>query len=129
VPLLILAAEGGSLTQVAAVVLGHNLAFIAALSFFVRRRVGVGFRSQLGALRPVLVAAPVTWLATWATAEATASLPAILGLAASVAVGGALFAAVVSVVEPGLLRYALRQALRSVGRSAAPTPTGEVTPA
>ncbi|MFL5907558.1 MAG: lipopolysaccharide biosynthesis protein [Solirubrobacterales bacterium] len=129
VPLLILAAEGGSLTQVAAVVLGHNLAFIAVLAVFVRSRVGVSLRGQLNALRPVLVAAPLTWISTWGVAEATAGLPAALGLAASVLVGAIVFAAVVSAVEPGLLRYAFGQAKRSLGRPSSPATPSEVTAA
>jgi lipopolysaccharide exporter len=129
VPLLIIAASGGSLTQVAAVVLGHNLAFTAVLAFFVRDRVGVSLGSQLSALRPVLVAAGPTWLLTWATAEVTADIPAVLALAASVLVGAVVFVGIVSAVEPGLLRYAFAQAKRSLGRPGGPAPASEVTAA
>jgi PST family polysaccharide transporter len=129
IPLLILAAEGGSLTTVAAVVLGHNVLFLAVLAVFIQRRVAVSLRSQLAALRPVLVAAPLTWISTWGMAEATAGLPAILGLGASVVVGAGIFAGVVSAVEPGLLGFAFRQAKRSLGRAGAAAARSEVAAA
>jgi PST family polysaccharide transporter len=117
VPALILAAELGSLTTVALAVLADLLFSIATLAYFVRRELGLSFRDMWTTLRPMLLAAPATWLSTWGVGHAIGDAQPLLGLVLAMLVGISVYGASISFFDRGFLPAAGTQVMRVLGRA------------
>lgn len=117
VPAVLVAVQEGGVEAVAWVVVAEAAVSALVFAFFASRRADIGIRLQWRALRPIVIAAPVTWLAARLVAEATADEIAALSLMASVAAGVAGYVGVVALSEPGLLRTAAAQIGRTIGRA------------
>jgi O-antigen/teichoic acid export membrane protein len=112
VPSGVLAAHYGGVVAVAWVVLGEAAVSAAALALIIQRREGPDIALQWQALRPLAVAAPVSWAGGRLMSEAFESAPPLAGLAAGAGVALLAFGAVVAVIAPDVLRDALRQGRR-----------------
>jgi lipopolysaccharide exporter len=124
VPLLIVAATLGGVTAVAWTMVFNVTMVLLALSLVARRRTGLSLGRQWRALRPVVIACPLSWAAARAVAESTAGSPGGVSLACSAAAGILAYAIAVTLVEPGTLRRAATQLGRTARRAvvAAPNP-------
>jgi PST family polysaccharide transporter len=119
----VLAAKFGGIEAVAAVLLVYMMIIAALLMRVVGRRAGIPMASQWRALRPMLAAAAVSWLATRATADSMSGAPPVLALAATVAVCLTVYVAVIGLRDPEVLKHAARQIRRAMpGRQVAITP-------
>ena len=117
IPGFVLAAALGNITVVACVALGELLITLPAIAVVVHRRLGLSLARQWQALRPMVIAAPVTWLASWATATGLEAQLAGVTLAAAVAAGSLTYLETLTLVEPGLLRTTRGQIRRILRRS------------
>ena len=116
-PGLVLAAGLGGLREVALVVLGAQLVSVACLVVAVDRWGGIPLLGQWRAVRPVFLAAAVTWGVAWGAGELTGprwGAPA--ALAVGLAAGLAFYVAGLELAERGLLRTCARQIGRTIGR-------------
>jgi hypothetical protein len=87
----------------------------------VEARLDLPVRRQLAALRPMIVASAVSWIATRATDDGLASANPIAAFAATVAACLIVYVAVVALQDRQVLQVALRQVRRVIpGRRAAP---------
>jgi O-antigen/teichoic acid export membrane protein len=123
VPALVLAAEVGGLSTVAAVIVADAVAAIAILSVLTRRYVDISFQAMWGAVRPVIFAAPGMWLAAWSVGRAIGDDHALIGFPAAVIAGLAVYGAVISLFDRRLLPRAGSQVLRTLGRAATAAPS------
>jgi O-antigen/teichoic acid export membrane protein len=115
-PALIVAAELGGLTALAWVVLADRVAALVIVTNLASRRAGVPVSATWRALRPVVLAAPVAWLATRGVAEVLSGAPPLVALVVAALAGAGAFAAAVTVAAPGVIPDAVRQAARTIGR-------------
>jgi O-antigen/teichoic acid export membrane protein len=116
IPAFILAAQLGSITTVAWVVVGDSLASLLFLILMVRRRADVGYGDQRRSLQTVVIACVPAWVASRLLSDALTSVPDLLALIAAVVAGGAAYLAALLIVEPGLIKESLRQIGRTMGR-------------
>jgi len=103
VPLLFLAARSGGIVAVAWVMLGHSMASAVVYGCILRRWMGVGLRRQLSAIRSVVIAGGLSWIATRLVAGIDALGPTTALLTAAAA-GLAVYGLVLMVLEPVALR-------------------------
>jgi PST family polysaccharide transporter len=114
IPGTLLAAHYGGITEVAWVMTASMVLTWLVLAVLADRRVAISLREQWRALRPVLIACPVTWAAARGVTEATSdAVPALISLIAATAAGSAAYLAVVALVEPGLPAQAVGTASAS----------------
>jgi hypothetical protein len=116
VPALWLAAETGSVTAVAWVMLGHMTVGLALVMALVRSVTGTSMRRQWLSLQPVVLASAVAWGATRLTAAGLDGLAPFVELVACSAVALLVYAAAVRTFSPELLGYALAQVRRALRR-------------
>jgi O-antigen/teichoic acid export membrane protein len=120
VPAAALAAAFGTIVTVALVMTASLVATWIALVIVAERRVGVSVRDQWIALRPVIVACPISWVATRVAAELSfGHMAAGLSLAISAVVGTIAYVGVAMIVQPGLLGQVAGQMRRVIGRAPA----------
>lgn len=117
IPGLFVAASLGGIEAVGWTMLAEMTLAAVALGVLAARHVDLALRDQLQALRPVLVACPVVWVATRLMANLAASLPAGATLVLSLGGGVAVYAALLRLVEPGLLGWTVHGARRVMTRS------------
>jgi PST family polysaccharide transporter len=120
IPAFLLAGDLRSLTGFAVVVAADGLLSLAILTAMTRRYLEVELGPMWRAVRPVVAAAPLTWVATWGVGQAIGTGHAVLGLIAALAAGLATYAGTISLFEPALLPRAGGQILRALGRVPAP---------
>jgi hypothetical protein len=111
---VILAADHGSITTVAWVMLGHITLAAAAVGLTLRTRAGIPSGALLGALAPLAAAAAVAWVATRVVAVGLDDAAPAVALVAATASGAAAYLAVLRVIQPGLLPQIARQAASTV---------------
>ena len=116
VPALMIAADRGSITTVAWVMVAHMAGLTIAVSLTVRARGEVPLRDQLRAVAAPAVGAVAAWLAARGTAGALDDAAPVIALVASAAACFAAYAAAASAVQPRLLPNALAQARRTLQR-------------
>lgn len=120
VPSLVLTAQLGGITAVAWAMVGEVLVSTLLIARAIRHFGGIPVRSQWKAVRPVCLAAPLSWLAAWTVAGATAGAPALVGLGAATATGLTAYLVLVAISAPGLLRSAVADMSRVLGRTRQP---------
>ena len=114
---VILAADHGTITTVAWVMLGHITLAATAVGLTLRTRAGVPPGALLKPLVPLAAGAAVAWVATRGIAVALDDAPPAVALVAALAGGAAAYAAVLFAIRPGLLPQIFRQAVSTVGGS------------
>lgn len=119
-PSLVLAARAGGITAVAWVMVGEVLVSTLLIARAIQRLGGIPALSQWAAVRPICLAAPLSWLAAWTAAAATAGAPAPAALGAAGAAGLITFLVLVAISAPGLLPSAVADMSRVVGRTRQP---------
>lgn len=116
----VVAARIGGIDAVGLVLLVYMVIIAALLARVVARRAEIPVRSQWGALRPMIIASAVSWIATRATANGMDGAPPVLALAGTVAACLVAYVAMVGLQDREVLRIAARQARRVIpGRRAA----------
>lgn len=124
-PALIVAADASGITAVAWVMLGGSVATLVACIVTLARREGVRLGDQWTALRPVVLAGPVAWVATELAGKAVLShAPSGVALIAAVAAGLAAYLAVLAVTSRDVFReaWALMARMRPGASAGAPPP-------
>ena len=119
VPALVIGAHLGGTKAVAAVMVADMTLSLISLAVAAARRAGVSLRAQWRALRAVVLASPVGWLAAFAVTQASLAWP--LELLASVGAGVAAYVLVIVAVEPPLLPTVRTQLARFLSRPLAVT--------
>lgn len=120
IPALILAVHLGGITAVAWAMVGEAVVSTLLIARAIRRVGEISFPSQWAAIRPVVLAAPLSWLAARAAAGMTEGAPAALALVTSVSVGLLVFLSVLALLSPGDLRSARADIARILGRGSRP---------
>jgi O-antigen/teichoic acid export membrane protein len=121
IPGFIIAINVGTLTAVAIVVLGDALISLLLLGIFTVKYLELSAAKLWGAVRPIVLAAPVMWLVTWSVGRAAGPDHAIIGLVLATLAGLGAYAMVITMFDAALLRRAVSQVLRTVGRAPEPT--------
>jgi lipopolysaccharide exporter len=121
-PLLVLAAARGGLTAVSVVMLGNMIVMLAVALRLCVRIVGISAVRIWGALRPVVLAAPPTWLVTRILAESV-DLPAAFALVLSAGCGSLTYVVVLLLVDRGVIGELAAQAGHVLSLRRARTPT------
>lgn len=116
IPAFVIAADAGSLTAIAAVVLGRTVVHYAALLAVAGRRAQVGVAAHARVLAPVVAACAAAWFATRGAHLLFG--PAPLELVAGLVAGTAAYAGTVLAVAPNLPRRAVSRVRRSVAPGA-----------
>lgn len=116
----VVAAKTSGIEAVAGVLLAYILVTGVLLMRVVDRRIGISFGSQWAALRPMLFASAVSWVATRATADGLSSVQPIICLIASSVACLLVYVAVLSLSDRDVLRTATRHARRAMPRRRAP---------
>ena len=114
----VLAAKLGGTIAVAWVLLAYIVVICVLLMRVVARHAEVPVRRQVEALRPLLVACVISWLATRVTADALDSVAPLLALAATGAVCVTVYAGAVRLGDPEVFGMALQQLRRVLGTRA-----------
>lgn len=122
IPAFVLATHLGTLSAFAAVVLADTVLSLSLLSVFARKHLDLPLARLWGAIRPILLAAPVAWLAIWSVGRAVGADHALIGFVLAALSGLAAYAIVISLFDRTLLRGAVSQILRTLGREPVPTP-------
>lgn len=122
IPVVVVAASLGGLVGVAWAMVAHVLVSVALLAVAAHRQAGATVTRQWLALRPVVVACPVAWVAAWSVARLTADQSDVLSLAVGALAGVLAYVTAVSLLAPGTLSDALRGARATVVGSAAAPP-------
>jgi hypothetical protein len=112
----VVAAKVGGIDAVAFVLLAYMIMIGVLLMRVVSRCAGISVRTQWRALRPMLIASAVSWVATRAAADGLAGVPPALALTATAFVCLLTYLAVVALGDWDVLRTALRQARRAAPR-------------
>ena len=107
-PILVVAAARGGVTAVSVVMLGNVIVTLAIALYLAVRTVGIPKARILSALRPVVLAAPPTWVVTRALA-ARVELPAAPLLVLAVACGSLTYLVVLLVADRGVVKDVIRQ--------------------
>jgi len=115
VPSLFLAAELGGLTAVAWVMVANESLSLFAVGRLVRARTGIGLRALWPAVRPVVIAATLCWIASRAGVEALSGAPASVRLAAGTLAGAAVYLASLVVVDRTVVTSSVAQFRRMLG--------------
>ncbi len=116
----VVAAHLGGIAAVGLVLLTYMVVIAALLMRVVERRLDLPVGRQVAALRPMIVASAVSWVATRATDDALATANPIPAFAATVAACLIVYIAVVALQDRQVLQVALRQVRRVIpGRRAA----------
>jgi len=112
---VILAADHGSITTVAWVMLGHITLAATAVGLTLRVRAGIPPGALLAAIAPLAAAAAVAWVTTRAVAVGLDDAASAVALIAAIASGAAAYLAVLRVIHPELLPQIVRQAASMAG--------------
>lgn len=124
VPALIVGGLTGGLVAVAWVMVADAAVSALVFAYYVGRRVGIPLRTQLRALRPVLVASGPCWLAAFAVSRAVdPALGALGAVVVGVLAGLGSYVGGLVLVERDVLRSTLAQARRAA-RIDAPVDAG-----
>lgn len=115
-PALAAAVQGGGTSAVAVVVLADSVLATGFVVFLAKRRAGVDLSRQWRAVKPVVLACPLTWLAARGVAEVVMPWSAPVALVAATGAGLAVYGIAVSLAEPGSLRRARGQITAVVRR-------------
>lgn len=116
---LYVAAALSGIVAVACVVLAYAVISSLTLAWFAASRGGVRLREQWRAIRPIVIACPVAWVAARAVADASVG-PALSSLVLSLTAGSAAYLLTVHIVEPGSLGEAANQIRRTLGAKRRP---------
>lgn len=122
IPVVVAAASLGGLVEVAWAMVAHVLVSVSLLAVAAHRRAGASVAGQWLALRPVVLACPIAWVAAWSVARMTADQSDVLSLVAGALAGTLAYVTAVSLLAPGTLSDALRGARATVARSTAAPP-------
>jgi O-antigen/teichoic acid export membrane protein len=124
VPALVIGGLVGGLEAIGWVMVADAAATVLVFAHFAGRRIGIGLRTQLSALRPVLVASGPCWLAAFFASRAVDPAFGALGaLLAGVLAGLTAYVVGLVLVERDVLRSTLAQ-LRRAARPGAPVAVG-----
>jgi PST family polysaccharide transporter len=115
----ILAAAYGGVAQVAWVAVASSLATAVILGYFASRSTGMSPRRYWRALRTVVIACALCWIAAAVVADVTAPAGLATSLAASVSSGLIAYLLVVYLLEPRLLQGLPALVRRALGRAPA----------
>lgn len=114
IPAFVVAADAGSLTAIAAVVLARTGVHYAVLLGIAGRRAGVSAAEHARVLAPIVAACVAAWFATRAGHLLFGAAP--LELVAGLLAGAGAYAGTVLLLAPALPRRALSRVRRSVAR-------------
>ena len=112
----VVAAKNWGIEAVAVVLLAYIVTTAVPIMWVVARRAGVSMGSQWAALRPMLFASAVSWVATRATANGLSNVQPIICLFAASAACLLVYLAVLALSDRDALRTATRHARRIVPR-------------
>jgi lipopolysaccharide exporter len=112
----VLSAKFGGTTAVAGVLLVYMVILAGLLMRVIARHAGIPLLSQWRVLRPLLIAAVISWVAARATAELLHGAPAAAALAAAVAASLIAYAGTVRLGDPDIFGIALQQGKRALLR-------------
>jgi PST family polysaccharide transporter len=114
---LVIAAQLGDITTVAAVMLADVSVALVVLAALAQRRAHVPLADQWHAVRPILFACIATWVASWGLVTALDGAAPVAALVVPAAGGLVTYVLCLVVLEPGLIGTALRQVRRIVARA------------